>query len=327
MSERHAAGVRATWPEMPHPIRRWAAHLLGSRIVGVDEQTGGMSPGCASRLVGQDGARLFVKVVGRVHNPDTPTLFRREVTALDLIGSADLWADLVAVWDDDDWVAIVLEDVEGRHPDLTRDPDLAAVLRATDALVDELGRRVPEPPEPQPGGGLGDLHRAFARWGAAVDRLPEIDPTLVPPWLPGRVNEIRDRVAGLTEQTGRRLVHADIRADNLLIRTTGEPVFLDWGMAAVGPAWVDPLMARLDLVEGPEFDRAVAACAPLADAGDDTVTAFLLALGVFLAWRATTAVDINLPTINDFRIAESRRCLTGAGRRLGIDLGGISPHW
>ena len=180
MSARHAAGVRATWSEMPHPIRRWVAHLLGSRIVDVAEQTGGMSPGCASRLVGQDGARLFVKVVGRLHNPDTPTLFRREVTALDLIGSADLWADLVAVWDDDDWVAIVLEDVEGRHPDLTRDPDLAAVLTATDALVDELARRVPEPPEPQPSGGLGDLHRAFARWGAAVDRLPEIDPDAPP---------------------------------------------------------------------------------------------------------------------------------------------------
>jgi aminoglycoside phosphotransferase (APT) family kinase protein len=312
---------------MPLPTRRWAAGLLGSRITDVEEQTGGMSPGCATRLVGDDGSRLFVKVVGRIHNPDTPTLFRREVVALDLIGSADLWADLVAVWDDDDWVAILLEDVEGRHPDLTRDPDLGAVLTATDALADELARRVPEPPEPQRGGGLGDLYHAFARWGASVDRLAEIDPTFIPAWLPGRADEVRERVATLTEPTERRLVHADIRADNLLIRPSGRPVFLDWGMAAVGPAWVDPLLARLDLVESQAFDDAAASCARLATAGEETVTAFLLALGVFLAWRATTAVDVNLPTINAFRIAESRRCLSGAGRRLGIDLGGLSPHW
>ncbi|MCB0909671.1 MAG: phosphotransferase [Nocardioidaceae bacterium] len=327
MAERLAAGVRATWPDMPLPIRRWAASMLGSRIADVEEQTGGMSPGCASRLVGDDGSRLFVKVVGRIHNPDTPTLFRREVTALDLIGSADLWADLVAVWDDDDWVAILLEDVEGRHPDLTHDPDLGAVLSATDALADELAHRVPEPPEPQPGGGLGDLHRAFVRWGASVDRLAEIDPAFVPAWLPGRADEVRERVTTLTEQTERHLVHADIRADNLLIRPAGTPVFLDWGMAAVGPAWVDPLMARLGLVESRAFDDAVASCLRLAEAGEEIVTAFLLGLGVFLAWRATSAIDVNLPTINAFRIAESRRCLTGAGRRLGIDLGGISSRW
>jgi len=327
VGERLASGVRATWPEMPHPSRRWAAGLLGSRIAAGEEQTGGSSPGAASRLVGADGSRLFAKVVGRIHNPDTPTLFRREVTALDLIGSADLWAALVAVWDDDDWVAILLEDVEGRHPDLTRDPDLTAVLRATDALSDELARRVPEPPEPQAGGGLGDLQRAFSRWAASVDRLDEIDSTFVPAWLPGRADEVRDRVATLAEQTERQLVHADIRSDNLLIRPMGTPVFLDWGMAAVGPAWVDPLLARLDLVETTAFDESAAACARLAEAGEETVTAFLLALGVFLAWRASTAVDVNLPTINAFRIAESRRCLAGAARRLGIDLGGLSPHW
>jgi hypothetical protein len=29
-------------------------------------------------------------------------------------------------------------------------------------------------------------------------------------------------------------------------------------------------------------------------------------------------VDVNLPTLNDFRVTESRRMLVGAERRLGI---------
>ena len=41
-----------------------------------------------------------------------------------------------------------------------------------------------------------------------------------------------------------RLVHWDIRNDNLLVRPTGEVVFVDWGAAGVGPDWLDPLLAR-----------------------------------------------------------------------------------
>ena len=40
--------------------------------------------------------------------------------------------------------------------------------------------------------------------------------------------------------------------------------------------------------------------------------------GGALAWRAHTAVDVNLPTLHDFRIMESRRLLGAASRRLGL---------
>ena len=56
---------------MPQPIRRWVADLLGSRISESHEQVGGMSPGCATRLVSDDGQRIFVKVVGTPLNPLT----------------------------------------------------------------------------------------------------------------------------------------------------------------------------------------------------------------------------------------------------------------
>jgi hypothetical protein len=56
----------------------------------------------------------------------------------------------------------------------------------------------------------------------------------------------------------------------------------------------------------------------LAAAGDVAVDAWLVGFATVLAWRAHTAVDVNLPTLNDFRISLSQRMMVGAERRLGI---------
>jgi hypothetical protein len=94
-------------------------------------------------------------------------------------------------------------------------------------------------------------------------------------------------------------------------------VFIDWGTAARGPAWVDPLLARLERVDEPWFDASIASSPALAEAGDEVVTAFLAGFGAHLAVRSVVAVDVNLPTLNDFRIRESRRMLEAVARRTG----------
>jgi hypothetical protein len=43
-------------------------------------------------------------------------------------------------------------------------------------------------------------------------------------------------------------------------------------------------------------------------------------LGTWLGYRTTVAVDVGLPTLNDFRRRESARLLEGARRRLGLPL-------
>ena len=81
---------------------------------------------------------------------------------------------------------------------------------------------------------------------------------------------------------------------------------------------MDPLLARLERVEDPWFDDSLATSPALARAGDDLVTTWLIGFGETLAWRAHTAVDVNLPTLNAFRVAESRRFLGAARRRLDL---------
>ena len=78
-----AVGVRAPWTAMPESVRAWVADELGSPVAQAHDQVGGMSPGCATRLVCEDGTRAFVKAVGAELNPVTPILFRREVTGPD----------------------------------------------------------------------------------------------------------------------------------------------------------------------------------------------------------------------------------------------------
>ncbi len=208
-------------------------------MVEAVDQLGSMSPGCATGLRCADGTRAFVKAVGTDLNRDTPTLFRREITALTL-------------------------------------------------------------------------------WLAAFDDLAGLPDAPVPAWVRAEAAEWRERMAVLADCRTDTLVHWDVRVDNLLQRRTGEIVFLDWGAAGVGESWLDPLLARLERVDRAWFDRSVATSPALTALGDDAITTWLVGIGTNLAVRAVTAVDVNLPTLADFRRVESARFLGAAARRLGL---------
>ncbi|GAA1939579.1 phosphotransferase [Nocardioides hwasunensis] len=313
MTAPRAVGVRLAYDEVPAPVRDWVERTLGSAVVGTAEQVGGMSPGCATRLTCADGTRAFVKAVGAELNPDTPDLLRREVGVLQHLGEHGLWARLLASYDDGAWVALLIEDVEGRHPDFTDPAELEAVLVGTDRLSAALQERgAPD------GVDLVDVGHRFRVWADSLAGLPDAPPEVpVPDWL-------RDDPDGwaavLREHADRpmeHVVHWDIRVDNLLRRPGGDVVFVDWGMAARGPAWADPLLVRLERMEEPWFDTSIADSPALREVGDDVVTAFLAGFGAHLAERSVTAVDVNLPTLRDFRRTESRRMLGAVARRTG----------
>jgi hypothetical protein len=308
-----AVGVRRPYATVPATVRAWVEQTLGSPVVATAEQVGGMSPGCATRLTCADGTRAFVKAVGAELNPDTPGLFRREVAVLEHVGAHELWARLLASYDDGAWVALLIEDVAGRHPDFTDTAELEAVLAGTDRLSAVLQER-----DVPPTVDLVDVSHRFQVWAESLDTLIEAPGVVpVPDWLRddpyGWVEVLREQ----SQQPMPHVVHWDIRVDNLLRRPSGDIVFLDWGTAARGPAWVDPLLARLERVDDPWFDGSIASSPALREAGDEVVTAFLAGFGAHLAVRSVVAVDVNLPTLNDFRIRESRRMLEAVARRTG----------
>jgi hypothetical protein len=308
-----AVGVRLTYDAVPAAVRGWVEDRLGSPVVGTAEQVGGMSPGCATRVTCADGTRAFVKAVGAELNPDTPGLFRREIDVLGHLGEHDLWARLLESYDDGAWVALLIEDVEGRHPDFSDDAELEAVLAGVDRLAEVLQHRdVPSSVD------LVDVAGVLGKWADSLATLAGApSSTPVPDWLrsdPEGWAEVLREQAALPMP---HVAHWDIRVDNLLRRPGGEVVFLDWGAAARGPSWADPLLARLERVDEPWFDTSLASSPTLAEAGEEVVTAFLAGFAAHLAVRSLVAVDVNLPTLNDFRIRESRRMLGAVARRSG----------
>lgn len=313
MTAPRAVGVRLRYDAVPAGVRAWVEETLGSPVVSTAEQVGGMSPGCATRVTCADGTRAFVKAVGVELNPDTPGLFRREVGVLEHLGAHELWARLLASYDDGAWVALLIEDVEGRHPDFTHATELEAVLAGTDRLSEILRERdVPSSMD------LVDVAFVLRRWAESLSTLAEAPSAApVPDWLRADPYGWADVLREHADRPMPHVAHWDIRVDNLLRRPDGEIVFLDWGAAARGPAWADPILARLERVDDPWFDDSIGDSPALAEAGDDVVTAFLAGFGAHLAVRSLVAVDVNLPTLNDFRIRESRRMLEAVARRTG----------
>ena len=313
-----ALGVRKSYSDVPERVRSWVDGVLGSPVVSVEEQVGGMSPGCASRVVAADGSRAFVKAVGPELNPLTPDLFRNEIRVLSHLHDHPLWARLVASYDEPgEWVALLLEDVPGRHADTTRPDDVERALEAAAALSEELAGLGP---------GLGGTtcRDSLVRWGELWPQLSGPASDVLPAWMPARADDLRaayDRL--LDHADGDHVVHGDLRNDNIIVRTgerAGEVVFVDWGMARTGPAWYDPLLLCLEWVEDPVFDDLAETFPAVRALGDENVTAFLVIVGGWLAYRSTVAVDVSLPTLNEFRRRESVRLLEGARRRLGVSL-------
>ncbi|MCM0621872.1 phosphotransferase family protein [Nocardioides bruguierae] len=314
---------------MPTRVRARVEEALGSPVVAAVDQTGGMSPGPAVRLRGADGSRLFVKACPASLNPVTPQLLRREAVVLDALGRHPRWAALEHWWDEalepdapaDPWVVLLLEDVEGRHPDLDSPADVDAVVSAVDALPALLHHRLPSL-DPlldagrRSGAPLGSTRDSFSVWAASLQRASEVLPTLGPPWLA----DLTPLAAVLhAVPAGDRLVHWDVRSDNLLLRPDGSVVVVDWGQALVGPSWVDAFLAREEHAHLPWFDAAALDHPDLAALGEETVTALLAAFATHLLLRAGTAQrDQGMPTLRAFRVEVAHHLLVGVARRLGL---------
>ncbi|BDZ64175.1 protein kinase family protein [Agromyces mangrovi Wang et al. 2018] len=210
------------------------------------------------------------------------------------------------VVDQGDWIAVVFDDVEGRHPHTPWQPDeLTAVLDALAALTAE-----PAPPALR--GMLGsatdaldDNLRSWERLAADPSRLPALAPD-DREWVAGRIDEFA--VAATTaigEVGGDRLVHLDVRADNVLVRPDGSVVLVDWPWAALGAGWLDALVLLVNVrLYDPTADvESLLHGHPVfAGLDDDVANRLLIGLtGFFLEASAGPEVP-SIPTLRRFQL-------------------------
>jgi aminoglycoside phosphotransferase (APT) family kinase protein len=304
-----AAGQRIGWDDVPVYVRAEVERILGSPVVEARSQTGGFSPGTADRVRTRDGRRAFVKAAGRSLNEKTVRLHRREIAVSAAMSERVAAPTLLGAYDDGDWVALVLSDVEGRHPLTPWDAvEVGAVLTTLADLA-----AVPLSAEQKGYRPAGEaLAREFAGWRRiAVDPPPDLDP-----WALDHLDELTEAAdAVMPRLVGESLLHMDIRADNLLVRPDGEVVLVDWPWAARGPAWLDTLslLVNVNLFGGHDVE-ALAAEHVHADPID--VTGFLAGLTGYFLDAARQPGSPGLPTVRAFQAAEGRTTLAWVRRRL-----------
>ncbi|MEV6286550.1 aminoglycoside phosphotransferase family protein [Kribbella sp. NPDC051770] len=277
----HAVVDRLPYESAPAGVRSWVERSLGSSVVSAATQQGGFSPGVAARLVTSSGRRAFVKAVGPELNPGTPQLIRNEITAMQAIGPLPQIPGLYGVYDDGDWVGILLEDISGYIPPHPwHQHDASRVLDALAELSESLD---PSPWEEAPV--AAERSEAFlSRWELLI-----ADGVAVPDWAKGSEQELAELArTGLDELAkGSALVHWDLRADNLLL-TEDRVVFIDWAHASLGPVWTDTVIMCADMYGAVDLPA-------LPD--EPGVDGLISAIAAGLLWGSTQPPQQNIPTM------------------------------
>jgi hypothetical protein len=273
---------------------------LGAPVVEARTQSGGMSPGAAARLRLADRRRAFVKAVGSALNPDSPALFRHEIRVLETLPPVSYRPGLLDTYDDCDWVAILLEDVAGRHPASADDDAVWTVV------TNQAAALTPAPVEI-----LSLADRARSRWIPRWE-IASTDPArYLPDWWVPRAAEFAARVTSLPRRLeATTLCHWDVRDDNILIREDGSVVIVDWGMSCIGPRWADELCFAFALAAPELGAELLDGIAERHGVTADLLSDVLLALAGMLAWGALQPAPPGLPTMPAFRAAERDRILT-----------------
>ena len=290
--------TRLAFAALPGHVRAWAEAVLGAPVVRTQPATGGYSPGVAEALVAADGSAIFVKAGHPSLNPDSVQLLRAELRTLREMPSGLPIAELIDALDEgpDGWVALALQRVDGRQAPLPwTDATIGAALASLAELRDAL---TPAPAAPWED--AADALRGMFRWRQlAVAADPD-------PWLAGRYPALTAAEdAALTEVAGDTLVHLDLRADNLMLRTDGRLIVVDWAWAVRGAAWVDPALLAIELISSAEpavdADGWIARIAADHGIGTDPIVRVLVGVLGFFEFAGRQPDPPGLPTLRAFQ--------------------------
>ncbi|HEV2140158.1 MAG TPA: phosphotransferase [Candidatus Dormibacteraeota bacterium] len=286
---------------------------LGARVIEAVTQPQGFSPGLAARLRLDDGRRVFLKAVSEKANPDTPDIHRREARILAALPATAPIARLLWSYDEMGWVALCLEDVDGRHPhDPWTDHDLDLVI----ARVEKMSRDLTPSPIKVDGSVPLFFRRTINGWGIALERRE----TRLDSWALrnlDRLAELESRAPGVVD--GDALVHCDVRADNLLI--AGDRVYvLDWPWARIGAAWVDlvAMAPSVTMQGGPEPEQFLARL-DLQGVRPEAIDAVVASLAGYFVVRALEPPPQGIPTVRAFQAAQGRVAIAWLRERTGWD--------
>lgn len=279
--------ARPTFASLPKRVREACAAAAGARVVTAAPPVGsGFTGAYAGLLTLADGRRVFAKVAG----PSLPHVVRglaAEQRILPLLSPLRCPSRLAGggttEGEDGPWRVLLVEEIVGRQPGLpwtVADADAAA--RACVEVASLGGAEAATVTTTRLATDLGADQEALAFLDELAAGRRPWPRELPPPSL--RDLATTAELAGRAERAldGDRLVHGDVRPDNLLVEPTGSARLVDWNHATLGAPWVD-LVGLLPLMAHHGVDvRRYAGLPVLAGVSDDDVDAFLAVLVGFM---------------------------------------------
>lgn len=264
---------RLEWPLLPPVLRSMIERRIGSPVVTADSAGAGYTPGFASVLTCRDGTRHFVKAASKKAQRPFADSYREEVRKLGALPPGLPVPRLLWSHEDDLWVVLELEYVEGANPARPWNPtELDTCLNS----LEELAERLTPPPMR-----LQTFAEEFADCLPAWDHVRRVSADLP------HLEDAAALASGFAAATaGRTVVHTDARDDNFLL-SDGRALLCDWNWPVVGASWVDTVLLLIS-AHGDGLDAdAILGSRPLTRDVDPGSIDSLLALvaGFFLERR------------------------------------------
>jgi hypothetical protein len=303
--------VRLGWDELPTGLRDVAQAALGATVVGEVRQTGGFSPGVASRLRLANGDRVFVKAVSGQRDARAPDLYRREAEIMKEL-PAGVAPALRWFFDDGQWVLLALEDIDGWTP---AEPWRPAELDRVVVALAEIASALTPCPALVPDV-VDDLADNFASWqtlAARLDLHPRLDG-----WTRRHLDLLVELAAGwVAAAVGDTLMHADLRADNVLL-TAERVVLVDWPYAVRGAAWLDLLLFLPSVAAhgGVDPEAVWQGYRPARDADPAGVNSVLAAVAGDFLFQSLQPAPPNIPGLRAHQRGKADAALTWLRHRL-----------
>jgi hypothetical protein len=267
---------RLEWPHLPPAVRTLVERRLGSPVAKAESQGGGFTPGFASRLTGEDGSRLFVKAASKKAQAPFAASYTEEAHKLRLLPPGLPVPRLLWQHEDDLWVVLGFECVEGRAP---RRPWTAGDLHAClDTLAEVAEALNPVPAQLGLAPMTEELPALVTGWGYVARRHPD--------WP--HLGDAQALAASYVSFPGNdAFVHCDARDDNFLIPREGRALLCDWDWPALGAGWIDAVDLLISAYgDGLDADAILSEHPLTRDADPEHVDAWIASLcGLMLEGR------------------------------------------
>lgn len=264
---------RLRWTDVPPPLRARLEDALGAPVTDTVTPGGGFGHQLAAALHLDGDRQVFVKAA-----PDDDPLSAANIHEAAVLGALPPGApapDLLGVHRVGGWTAVVIAHLDGPHPDLSPHSGDAG---QTFALLDKLTSSPAPPPYAAAVSTTPSPTTTLHGW----DDLLAAPPTDLSPAARAHLPQLAELEAVWPSLAhGDRIVHGDLRADNMVRDHHLGVTFVDWAHAATGPACIDAASLAPQLVlagHAPEDVARLLRDHPATANHPDTTTAFLAAL-------------------------------------------------